>query len=485
MRTIKILLLAPLFLYIFSCQREGFITDSSAKLAFSVDTVYFDTVFTQLSTVTRRFTVKNPYKEFIKISTVNLAGGNSSVYRINFDGASGTEFKDIEIAPKDSLYMFVEATLDPNNSSGILLQQDSIVFITNQNVQDVDLVAWGQDVHILRDTIFNSQNWTAEKPYLVLGYAILDSAQVLTIEPGTKIYFHRDSYLLIAGSLLVNGTKENPVRFSGDRLEQLYDDIPGQWTGIILYPWSNNNFINYAEIKGGLVGIVLQSTFDNVSKVDLTILNSRIQHVSSYGIRAAYSKITAVNNIIANCGISAIALEGGGNYEFYHSTIANWFAYNSRNTPSVIFTNFVIFKDQHGKDSLTIVRDLENAYFGNCIIYGSNQTEIAWSEDKTGTGLMNYGFENCLIKFDTTDTPLQGDSHFINCINYKDPLFLNTGPENYDYHFDTVNVSPARDFGKYEIGSAYPFDLDGTPRMIPDGGDGKPDIGAYEFIMPK
>jgi hypothetical protein len=227
MRIVKFLLLAPLFLYIFSCQREGFITDSKAKLGFSVDTVYFDTVFTTLSTVTRRFTVKNPYKEFIKISSVNLAGGNASVYKINFDGLSGTEFKDIEIAPKDSLYMFVEATLDPNNSSGILLQEDSIVFITNNNVQDINLVAWGQDVHILRDTVINTQTWTALKPYLIIGEVRLDSAQILNIDPGVKVYFHRDSYLYIWGTIIVNGTKENPVSFTGDRLEKLYDDVPG------------------------------------------------------------------------------------------------------------------------------------------------------------------------------------------------------------------------------------------------------------------
>jgi hypothetical protein len=479
MRTIKLLLLSPLFFYIFSCQREGFISDSGAKLSFSVDTVYFDTVFTTLSTVTRRFTVKNPYKEFIKISSATLAGGNASIYRINFDGVSGTEFRNIEIAPKDSLYMFVEATLDPNNSSGILLQQDSIVFITNQNVQDVDLVAWGQDVHIIRDSIFNTQTWTADKPYLVLGYAVLDSAQVLTIEPGTKIYFHRDSYLLIAGSLKVNGTKDNPVTFSGDRLEKLYDDVPGQWIGIILYPWSKDNYINYAEIKGGLVGIVVQSVFDNASRVDLSLQNTKIQHISSYGIRAANSTITGYNNLITNCGVSAIALEGGGYYEFNHITIANWFDYKNRNTPSLVFTNYVIIPDQQGKDSLIVVRGLESAYFGNSIIYGGNETEIAWGENTAE--VMSFGFENCLIKFDTSDIKLKDNPHFLNCINYKDPLFLDIKRPAYNFHLDTAKVSPARDFGKYELGMSYPSDLDGVSRIA----DEKPDIGAYEFFPPK
>jgi hypothetical protein len=245
--------------------------------------------------------------------------------------------------------------------------------------------------------------------------------------------------------------------------------------GIIFHPWSNNNFINYAEIKGGMVGIVLQSTFDDHIEVDLTIQNSKIQHVSSYGLRAAYSRITGFNNLITNCGISAIALEGGGNYEFNQTTVANWFTYNSRTTPSLIFTNYAVLTDDKGIKH-TEVRALEKVYFGNSIIYGGNQTEIAWSEDKTGA--MNYNFENCLIKFDTTETPVQGDSHFVNCINYKDPYFLNT--REYDFHLDTLEVSPARDAGKFEIGSSYPVDLDGVSRLT----DGKPDIGAYEFIPP-
>lgn len=473
MRFIKFLVLSPLLCYILSCQRDGFITDSSARISFSVDTVYFDTVFTQLSTVTRRFTVKNPYKEYIKISSVNLAGGKESVYRINLDGVSGTNFKDIEIPPKDSLFIFVQATLDPNNSQGILLQKDSIVFMTNHNVQDIDLVAWGQDVHILRDTIFNTQTWTNEKPYLILGYAALDSAQVLTIEEGTKVYFHRDSYLLVAGSLKVNGTRENPVQFSGDRLEKLYDFIPGQWLGIIFYPWSNDNFINYAEIKGGLTGLVLQSSFSDSIEVDLKIQNSKIQHISSYGIRAAYSEISGFNNLFSSCGISAIAIEGGGNYEFYHSTIANYFVYNTRKTPSVIFTNYAVLTDEKGNKH-TEFRDVEKASFGNCIVYGDNQNEILWSADSRV--LMNFSFENCLIKLDTSELTADDKMRFINCLNYKDPLFLNS--EVYDFHLDTLKVSPAVDFGSSLIGAGFPFDLDGVSRLA----DGKPDAGAFELL---
>jgi hypothetical protein len=476
MRLLRLVIIISSVLYMLSCQREQYTTDPSAKLRFSVDTVYFDTVFTALHTVTKRFTVHNPNSEFIKISSVNLAGGSSSVYRLNFDGVPGTEFENVEIPPKDSLFMFVEATLDPNNSSGILLQQDSVVFVTNKNVQDVDLVAWGQDVHMLRDTIFNSDTWTNDKPYLIIGYAALDSAQLLTIQPGTRIYFHRDSYLLIAGTLVVNGTLEEPVKFSGDRLERLYDDIPGQYTGIIFHPWSRNNVMDYAEIKGGMVGIVVQNDTNLLYQVDLELKNTKIQHISSYGIRAAHSKITAYNTLLSDCGISAITLEGGGSYEFYHTTIANWFGYNTRNTPSLIFSNYAVMTNQNG-DKNTVVKDLVKATFANSIIYGGNRSEVYWSEDESGA--MNFSFENCLVKIDTSEGfSLSKDSHFLNCLNNRDPLFLNT--DKYDFHFDTVKVSPGRDFGNPAIGLAYPSDLDGVSRVA----DGKPDAGVYEFIRP-
>ena len=52
-------LIAGLFL-LESCQSDdGFITDSSAKLEFSVDTLRFDTVFTELGSATRFIRVYN------------------------------------------------------------------------------------------------------------------------------------------------------------------------------------------------------------------------------------------------------------------------------------------------------------------------------------------------------------------------------------------------------------------------------------------
>ena len=70
----------------FQCQPERtYIEDSDAKLSFTLDTLFFDTVFTTIGTVTRHFRIKNPNSQFIKIDRMSLAGGNNSVFRINVD----------------------------------------------------------------------------------------------------------------------------------------------------------------------------------------------------------------------------------------------------------------------------------------------------------------------------------------------------------------------------------------------------------------
>ena len=58
--------------------------------------------------------------------------------------------------------------------------------------------------------------------------------QLLTIEPGVRIHLHRDALLYVEGTLQVNGTLDEPVLFAGDRLEEFYEDKPGQWGLIYL-----------------------------------------------------------------------------------------------------------------------------------------------------------------------------------------------------------------------------------------------------------
>src|SRR5687768_869327 len=98
-----------------SCKKEKEITDSSAKLSFSLDTVFFDTIFTTIGSATKRFLVYNDHDRPINISSIALANGSGSKFRINVDGLPGIAHTNIKIAAKDSMFVFVEVTLDPTN----------------------------------------------------------------------------------------------------------------------------------------------------------------------------------------------------------------------------------------------------------------------------------------------------------------------------------------------------------------------------------
>lgn len=462
-------------IFFYACHPERFyIEDPDARLTFTLDTVFFDTVFTTIGTITESFRVKNPHNQFIRIDEITLAGGASSVFRINVDGEPGVHFTDLEIAPKDSLYLFVEATLDPNESSEILRIQDSIVFHTNGNIQDIDLVAWGQDVHILRDSLISSHvTWTADKPYLILNYAYVDSLSSLTIQPGARIHLHRDAMLFVDGSLQVQGTVDEPVLFAGDRLESFYDDKPGQWGLIYLSERSQGNVINHAEIKNGTIGILISAPPGSGKQPDLEISNTIINHMSSSGIYALNAEVTGTNLVIGNCGGSCAGLIYGGAYAFTHCTFANnWPTYYSnRQLPALFLADYFGNYDDQGVLNLYVGGDFEKAEFRNSIIYGNSRMELVIDsyEDRQ----LNYLFDHCLTRIDEDSLDYQSDFRFTSIINNENPLL-----DSVPYSFKLDTLSPAINAGLPAHAVEIPFDLKGENRL----GDEAPDLGAYERI---
>lgn len=459
-------IIAALFLGIISCEEERFLQDPDAKLVFSVDTVYFDTVFTRISTVTRVFTVHNKYRSFLNISEIRLGGADNSVFRVNVDGNSGIKFENIEIPPGDSIFIFVEATLNLNNVDSILLQEDSLCFRLNSGFQSVILAAWGQDVHILRKEHISDQTWINDKPYLILDYLYVDSLATLNIEPGVRIYLHRDAVFFVGGTLISDGSADSRIYFRGDRLEKDYEDIPGQWGGIYFLPGSKDNFLNYTSIRGGNFGILVD-TFVNADIPVIKIENSFISDHSSFGILARGSNIFALNSVFANCGTSTIALIWGGSYEFYHCTIANrWLYGNIRNSPAVFLNNYYIDINKNIQ-----IRDIHKAYFGNCIIYGNRQYEFEIDKDPADNGILEYTIDHCIGKFGSESLD---PARIINSVNNQDPKFISWD----EYNFELDTLSPAKDIGNILIGNLFPYDINGNSRIE----DGKPDAGAFERI---
>jgi hypothetical protein len=459
-----------------SCKKDSFLEDQKVDLRFSQDTLMFDTIFTTIGSSTQYLIVTNPENQKVKVSNIRLAGGTNSNFRINVDGQSGTNFNDVEIAAHDSIYIFVEVTVDPNGGSGPMIITDSIVFETNGNQQDVDLVAFGRDAYFivankslgkLKYKIIAGENidttWTKDKPIVVYGYAVVDSTGSLTIEAGTEIYFHSNSGLWIykGGQLKVLGTKAEPVTFQGDRPEEYYEDLPGQWDRIWINESDKQSEINYAIIRNAFIGIQTETLNSVMGANKLILKNTIIQNMSGAGILSRYYQIDAENIAISNCQQYCTALTMGGSYEFRHSTFANYWSYSTRKTPTVYINNY--FQDS---DYKIYPFDLLKANFINCIVYGNLNEEIVLDNQSQG-GQFHFKFDHCLVK---TENNVSDPNNWISVTKNQEPLFEDI--DNNDLHLKSS--SAAADKGK---GGVSPnLDLDENTRDA-----STPDLGVYEI----
>jgi hypothetical protein len=427
----------------------------------------FDTVFTSIGTVTREFKVFNPHSGDVVISSIRLADASNSGFRLNADGRQGPVIENLLLGARDSIYIFVEATIDPLNQNNPMVIEDSIVFITNGNIQEVHLVAWGQDVHLINGHILSSQTWENDKPYLVYNSMLVDTNQILSIEPGVVVYFHRGSTCYISGTLNVNGTIDQPVRFTGDRLEDLYEDIPGQWGGLYFLNGSSGNYIRHARITNGTTGIHLGNLYATDPPPDLILENTIIQHMTFAALSSITADVEARNCVLADCGYFTSYLTTGGSYTFTHCTFANYWNWSTRITPAVLLTNYYNFND-----TALFTGDLVKADFGNCIIHGNRELEIGLG-NMSGAGDFNYFFDHCLIKADTS-IPTDDPAHFNNPFLNSDPGFISI----YDFDFELDTLAFSKDRGLESIGALLPLDFFGRSRLADDG----PDLGAYERI---
>ncbi|MGZ4037961.1 MAG: hypothetical protein ACXVPQ_09055, partial [Bacteroidia bacterium] len=308
----KKLLLIPVIIVLIvtgfgSCKKDKLLTDPSAKLNFSADSVLFDTVFTTAGSSTRQMRVINTHKQKIKISSITLQGGTNSPFIVNVDGAKGKSFSDIEIAANDSIFIFIQVNVNPTNSNSPLIITDPVQFVTNGNQQVVHLEAWGQDAYyhhptnaikyvqggyLAYSTVANTVNtattvtWPKDKPHVIYGWLVVDTLQTLGIDPGVKVYFHQNAGLWVypGGTLKANGALGNEITFQGDRPEADYADVPGQWDRIWINEGSKGNVLNYCIIKNGYIGVQAELLFRDFynpkSQNLLTITNTQIHNMS-------------------------------------------------------------------------------------------------------------------------------------------------------------------------------------------------------------
>jgi hypothetical protein len=478
-KIIQLILVVVSGILMFSCNKEEITSNTNVKLLFSTDTVSFDTVFTTIGSTTKSLRVKNPGSNPVNISNIKLAGGDNSPFRLNINGVQTNNGDNFVIYGKDSIYVFVEVTIDPTGQNLPMVVHDSIVFNMNGNIQDVDLVAFGQDFHLFDGETIKSQNWVNDKPYLIYNSILVDSMETLTIDAGCRIHFHKGSSLFVQGTLLVHGTADEPVTFMGDRLEKAYENVPGQWGayttlsngsvyvfgGLHFLSGSINSYINHANIKNAEKGIQAD-TLGASEKPVLTLQNSVIENMTLNCLDARTTFIKASNCIFANSGSYTVALRFGGHYEFNHNTIANYYTGSPRKVPSLFFNNYYEIDEQ------TFGFEL-HAEFNNCIVYGNSNNEVSYDIEESSPFKVN--FNTCLLN--SLFNAVENDMVFTNSLFNKDPLFTNP----YEYNYAIDSLSPARDIGNSDIANLFPLDLNNNSRFADDG----PDLGALEWVAGK
>lgn len=456
--TILILLIAIVFT---SCIEDGFTTNSNHQPTFSVDTLNMGLVFTEAGTPTHSFTVHNRHDKMLNISSIALRDDNG-IFRLNVDGFSGKTFNNIEIRPNDSIYVFVEATLPVNENTVPIIVNNHLDFLTNGVIKTVVLSANGQDVNRkYGEIITESTIWNDTKPYQIFDSLIVSEGATLTLNAGTTLYFHDDAYIRIDGTLISNGTVEQPVNITGDRIDNVVSDIPfdlmsGQWRGLTFSSTSKDNHLEYTSIRNSKYGIFVDSITQNTPA--LYMLNCQLRNSMDHVLIANHSNITAIGCEFAEAANGLVYLNGG-NHIFNHCTFANNYLFAAISGPAIELYHLNADNDDLSGLPYT------SAEFTNCIIYGIG-SELSHG-DLTGT---NVYLRSCLLKSEGTD-----DDNFINCIWGEDPLYYTIREE---YIFD------------YRIKNESPVIASGDPSLtLPDAKIDRyglnrgatPDIGAYVY----
>lgn len=451
-----------IILVFIGCNRDEIKFDNpSQELKFSRDTLVLDTVYNQVRSETYAVKVYNRENKDIRIPKISLKGGNSSPYRLNLDGKAGTEFLNVPLRKKDSLYIFVE--ISPIAHSTEAVAEDQINFSTNQHITLLSVV---QDAEFYIKTSNNpniiTENtiWKNNKAKIIYGELTVAEGKTLTIEEGTKIYFTKNSGLTISKNsiLNVNGDLHKEVVFRGDRNDARYDTIPLNWNSIKLKDNAVAN-INYAKIFGGTNGLEIINGKANIN-------NSFIHTFQNYGIKAINSTITAKNMVMYNCGDANLGIYKGGTIDITHSTLVNYWAMNASMSALAISASNE-WKNEKG----ILEQGSLNLNIKNSILYTGKENAILLKPTNGQT--FNYLFDSSLIKHgNNAGYSFENNAMVINSIKNEDPKLMNRYLSKTNLRVN--NDSPAKNKARVSNAQLIPLDITKIPRTI------NPTMGAYQ-----
>ncbi len=403
------------------CVEKEYADEDEVLLSFSSDTVSFDTVFTTVGTATRQVLVYNRSRQNVVISTVTLQKGRASRFRLNVDGDTSLVARDIELLAGDSIFIFIQANIKPNDQTSPFVEEDAILF---GNGQRLPLTAWGRNAVYHKVPagaaygVVDCSQWNPAMPHVFLGPAAVMDGSTLVLPAGSELYFYNDAILMFDTNarILATGTADQPVLFSSLRHDGWYSFLPGQWQCILFTGGSTGNIIDHAVVENGTGGLRVYPG------ADLTVSNTVIRNMSDCALIGQGGSIAGTNLLIYDCLTAFTALRGGS-YSFTSCTFADYWRYSARRIESVVLTNYILNPDGTVREAA----DLQQAAFVDCIVYGNFSPAEVLASGIAGYQL-SYSFTHCLVRGGEWD---------------QDPLFVDI--ENDDYHLQ--DGSPAAGIG--------------------------------------
>lgn len=412
-----LLLLAVAGMAATSCINDDFSAPSAPdQLAFSTDTLAFDTVITAQGSPTKQFVVYNRGTGNVRIDSIRMAGAGGKRFFLNVDGQKGTIFRDVEIRAKDSIYVFVESLVDPTGQDEPLKITDRIDFMAGGMTRSVMVTAWAQDVvRMTADTIWTDTRFTAARPYLIYDTLLVAPGATLTVDPGATLLFHKGAAMRVYGTMKAVGTPDKHITLRGDRLDHVvgeigFDIMAGQWGGVIMGYGSYDNEWAYVDMRGSELGLHVSS--ENPTKRTLHLFNCQLHNSSSSILTTYAAQVDAEGTEFSDCADGVVNLIGG-RIHLVNCTLTNYYLFAISQEPILN-----LFLDEATHEQWPM-----RCYLDNCIIYGMPTDINVGILDDTDIYL-----RNCLMKSAGTD-----DSNFLNIVWAADPKFL---VDREDYVFD-------------------------------------------------
>lgn len=465
-----------------NCRKEQF---GKGNLSFSTDTLTFDTVFTSLGSTTKYFKVFNTDKKAVKISNIHLKHLVGTQFRISVDGLQGDNFNEVEIPAKDSVYVFVEVTVNPTSAATPFLIIDDVEFTSNGETSTVHLQAFGQNAHFHYGQIINgAETWNSDLPHVVISHDTVPGIYIkcggsLTINSGCKIFFANNSALFVEGTLNANATSwTDSIVFQGVRLEEYYNDKPGQWFGIVFLrnktctPQGNFNhcIINessYGIYAGAGLSVSITDYLGATGRPEVTIQNSIVENSLYNAVYGFNANINAENSIFHTAGENLVKFGLGGDYTFNQCTMYNGGSkYVDHQKESLFLSNLV-------SDGTNTYLEPLKTNFTNCVVYGSLENEVSFNnaESPSFTNFDN-AFHYCDVKTKQDTFELFSGIHD-NMLFNQEPRFVKAEEFNFTPSDSAGFFSPLIDFAPTGLSE----DIYGTHRPQRT----KWDVGAIEL----